>query len=146
MNAFRLRDSLIGEFSEYVRSFIQIRDKRIREFIDSRFNSDFLWPEPLIQLNPTFKPGKTIDALVDEKTLHETCRFIFRRDKTDYPGSGEILQLHQHQEDAIRIASKKRNYVLTTGTGSGKSLSYIIPIVDRVLREGSGKGIRAIIV
>ncbi len=31
------------------------------------------------------------------------------------------------------------------GTGSGKSLSYIVPIVDRVLRHGSGKGVQAII-
>jgi ATP-dependent helicase YprA (DUF1998 family) len=36
--------------------------------------------------------------------------------------------------------------VLTTGTGSGKSLSYIVPIVDHVLRNGSGKGIKAIVV
>ncbi len=36
--------------------------------------------------------------------------------------------------------------MLTTGTGSGKSLAYIIPIVDFVLRQGSGKGIRAIVV
>jgi hypothetical protein len=27
-------------------------------------------------------------------------------------------------------------YVLTTGTGSGKSLAYIIPIVDSVLAAG----------
>ena len=36
--------------------------------------------------------------------------------------------------------------MLTTGTGSGKSLAYIVPIVDFVLREGTGKGIRAIVV
>ena len=36
--------------------------------------------------------------------------------------------------------------MLTTGTGSGKSLSYIVPIVDRVLREGSGRGVKAIVV
>lgn len=36
--------------------------------------------------------------------------------------------------------------MLTTGTGSGKSLSYIVPIVDHVLRNGSGKGIQAIVV
>lgn len=36
--------------------------------------------------------------------------------------------------------------MLTTGTGSGKSLAYLVPIVDRVLREGSGKGVRAIVV
>ena len=36
--------------------------------------------------------------------------------------------------------------MLTTGTGSGKSMSYIVPIVDRVLRDGSGQGVRAIVV
>jgi ATP-dependent helicase YprA (DUF1998 family) len=36
--------------------------------------------------------------------------------------------------------------VLTTGTSSGKSVSYIVPTVDPVLRAGSGKGVRAIVV
>jgi ATP-dependent helicase YprA (DUF1998 family) len=36
--------------------------------------------------------------------------------------------------------------VLTTGTGSGKSLSYIVPIVDRILRQGGGDGIKAIVI
>jgi ATP-dependent helicase YprA (DUF1998 family) len=36
--------------------------------------------------------------------------------------------------------------VLTTGTGSGKSPSYIVPIVDRILRRGSGDGIKAIVI
>ncbi len=38
------------------------------------------------------------------------------------------------------------NYVLTTGTGSGKNLAYIVPIVDHVLRRGSGNGVQAIVV
>ena len=37
------------------------------------------------------------------------------------PASGEPLRLHQHQADAIRAASTGANYVLTTGTGSGKT-------------------------
>jgi ATP-dependent helicase YprA (DUF1998 family) len=37
-------------------------------------------------------------------------------------------------------------YVLSTGTGSGKSLAYIVPIVDHILRQGLGQGIKAIIV
>ena len=36
--------------------------------------------------------------------------------------------------------------MLTTGTGSGKSLAYIIPIVNYILNNGSGNGIKAIIV
>ncbi|MBI4601554.1 MAG: DEAD/DEAH box helicase [Planctomycetes bacterium] len=56
------------------------------------------------------------------------------------------MSLHRHQDEAIRAARRGRNYVLTTGTGSGKSLSYIVPIVDHVLRTGSGRGIQAIVV
>ena len=50
---------------------------------------------------------------------------------------GKALRLHQHQEDAIRTAQRGESYVLTTGTGSGKSLAYFIPIVDDVLRRRS---------
>ncbi len=56
------------------------------------------------------------------------------------------ITLHRHQADAVRAARSGASYVLTTGTGSGKSLAYIVPIVDRVLQEGSGQGVRAIVV
>src|SRR5881396_3367977 len=52
----------------------------------------------------------------------------------------------RHQADAVRTARSGRNYVLTTDTGSGKSLAYIVPIVDHVLRHGGGRGIQALIV
>ena len=54
--------------------------------------------------------------------------------------------LHTHQREAIRKAKEGKSYVLTSGTGSGKSLTYIVPIVDHVLRSGSGRGIQAIVV
>ena len=59
--------------------------------------------------------------------------------------TGKPLGLYRHQVEAVRTAHTGANYVLTTGTGSGKSLAYIIPIVDHVLRAGSGKGIKAIV-
>jgi hypothetical protein len=99
----------------------------------------------LIQLNPTFEPGKWIDDLINEGVLHKECKRIFRR-KQAPDDFGQPLRLHKHQEDAIRTAREGQNYILTTGTGSGKSLAYIIPIVDYVLRNGSGKGVQAIIV
>ena len=52
------------------------------------------------------------------------------------------ITLHRHQADAVRAAGSGASYVLTTGTGSGKSLACIVPIVDRVLREGSGQRTR----
>lgn len=145
MDVFRLRDQLIRQYADYVRSFIRISDEHIRKKVDDELRSGALRPDPLIQLNPAFEPGATIDELVEEGTLHPECWRIFRIHKG--PGSeGDPLRLHRHQEEAIRAATTGDNYVLTTGTGSGKSLAYIVPVVDHVLREGSGKGLQAIVV
>src|SRR5690606_5757726 len=70
----------------------------------------------------------------------------FRIGKSAHDPVGRPMTLHQHQVDAIHAARAGRNYVLTTGTGSGKSLSYIVPIVDHVLRTGSGTGVKAVVV
>jgi ATP-dependent helicase YprA (DUF1998 family)/very-short-patch-repair endonuclease len=144
MDVFGLRDRLIDDYSSYIRSFIQIRDDRIQDLVDSELAGGLLWPDPLIQLNPSFEPGFRTDQLVDQGILHEECRKIFRINKES--GDGQPLRLHRHQEEAVRIARIGANYVLTTGTGSGKSLAYIVPIVDHVLRRGPGRGIQAIVV
>jgi len=145
MNVFEVRDRLIADYARYIKSFIAIGDGRIREHVDHCLSEGLLWPEPLIQLNPSFKPGASIDELADEGVLQDECRKIFRK-KTEKDPYGKPLRLHQHQEEAIRAAVAGGSYVLTTGTGSGKSLAYIIPIVNHVLQRGSGKGIQAIVI
>ena len=145
MDVFRLRDETIRDYAEYARSFVGIRDDRIRKTVDEAVELGLLWPEPLVQLNPSFETGSTVDDLVDASVLHPGCRTIFRRGKVDGHG-GSALRLYRHQEEAIHKARDARNYVLTTGTGSGKSLAYIIPIVDAVLRAERSPGIKAIVV
>ena len=145
MNIFALRDRLVKDYADYVQSFILIQDERIRNHVDENLEDGFLWPDPLIQMNPSFEPGEWIDELVQQEILHEECSRIFRI-KQDPQEEGKPLRLHRHQSDAVKAAKTKNNYVLTTGTGSGKSLAYIVPIVDHVLRFGSGNGIQAIIV
>jgi hypothetical protein len=52
MNVFQIKQQLISEYSEYVRSFINIRDQKIRDFVANKLDGGALWPDPLIQLNP----------------------------------------------------------------------------------------------
>lgn len=147
MDVFRLRDDIIRkDYAKYISSFIQIADERIQGEVEEKFAAGLLWPEPLLQLNPSFAPGGTVDELVRKNILHPLCGEIFRLDKSDENPQGGPMQLYQHQAEAITAAQSGENYVLTTGTGSGKSLSYIVPIVDHILKNGSGRGIRAIIV
>lgn len=146
MNVFEFRDQLVHDYSKYITSFIRIRDNMIRTRVQESLNEGLLWPEPLIQLNPSFETGESIETLVDRGILHPKCSRIFRKDKSKENPSGKALKIFKHQSEAILSAKQGHNYVLTTGTGSGKSLAYIVPIVDHVLRNGSGRGIQAIII
>ncbi|KJF17613.1 putative ATP-dependent helicase Lhr [Acidithrix ferrooxidans] len=136
---------MVGEYADYVQSFLKIADERIKDAVEQEIKSGLLWPDPRIGLNPSFESGGRIDTLADGEFLHQECRRIFQiKDSTGNVISP--LELHRHQTEAIEVAKRGVNYVLTTGTGSGKSLAYIIPIVDAILREGPGKGIKAIVV
>jgi ATP-dependent helicase YprA (DUF1998 family) len=147
MNVFELRDRLVADYASYTRSFIKISDRHISDAVESALAGGEFWPEPMLQLNPTFLPGGTIDELVAQGILHPECSKIFKVEKSDSDHTGKPLLLHTHQREAILKAKREnKSYVLTSGTGSGKSLAYIVPIVDHVLRNGSGRGIQAIVV
>src|SRR5262249_59562 len=99
MNIFRFRDQIIHAYAAYINSFIQIRDTRISEYAEQNLNAGILWPEPLIQLNPTFEPGEWIETLITQGVLHPECARIFRKDKgaSARGGDGKPLRLHRHQ-------------------------------------------------
>jgi superfamily II DNA or RNA helicase len=63
----------------------------------------------------------------------------------------ENMILYDHQERAIRkVVSEDRNVVISTGTGSGKTKSFLIPILNLLLkeqREGTlGPGVRVMLI
>lgn len=149
MDVFTFRNELVTEYERFSRSFTKIRADDIRSAVDGAYVAGRFWPAPLIQLNPNFVAGGYIDDLVSDGMLDDECAKIFRIKNAD-DTFGKRLCLHKHQADAIKIARHRQSYVLTTGTGSGKSLSYFIPIVDDVLsRKKTGdpcKGITAIVV
>jgi len=145
VDVFDLRQRVIGEYADYIRSFFTIRDERIKAKVDQALAAGHLWPDPLLQLSPAFEPGESIEELIASGELHPETRKIFAR-KRDDGSIREPLRLHRHQVDGLRAALAGDSYVLTTGTGSGKSLSYIAPIVDHALRHPKRGSIKAIVV
>ena len=148
MDVFSFRDRVVEDYGQFSRSFTQIKAPDLQAFVDGSYGKGEYWPSPLIQLNPSFVSGGAISELVQAGLLHPECSQIFRWGKDN--GPGQELQLHRHQRDAIEIARGGGSFVVTSGTGSGKSLGYIIPIVNRVL-EAREKGdqqkrIRAIVI
>ncbi len=140
MDVFRLRQQVVAEYSEYIKSFLNILDQDISQFVEQELAKSVLWPDPLLQLSPAYEAAETVDILVAQGVLHPLCRQIFRL-------RNESVRLHRHQRQAIDAAQAGQHYVVTTGTGSGKSITYMIPIVDHILRQQPEQGkVRAIIV
>ncbi len=135
LDIFKLRDEVIGDYRNYIESFLEIRDRRVDEFVKQELDRGHLWRDPLIQINPAYKKSADIDTLVSEGILDSQCKQYF-------PG----FHFYYHQEQAFRCAIKNEPYVVTTGTGSGKSLSYVVPIINDLLQNPQLKGIRAILV
>ncbi len=123
MDVFALRESLIAQYRAFARSFTTIRASDIRAQVDKAYQSGRFWPEPLLQINPRYKSGRPVSELVADGTLDPGTAALFPVD------------LYLHQLNAIAIARSEKSYVVTTGTGSGKSLCFFIPIVDAVLRS-----------
>ena len=149
MDVFKFRNDVVREYGRFSRSFTKIRSDDIHRFVKREYDGARFWPSPLIQFNPNFESGAWVDELVNNGVLHHECRKIFRLKRPEDP-HGRAMRLYRHQVDAIEIAGRQESFALTTGTGSGKSLAYFIPIVDDVLRgkgaAARGGGISAIVV
>jgi ATP-dependent helicase YprA (DUF1998 family) len=142
LNIFDFDKGIIENYRSFARGFTPVAATDIREYLDSQYDSGHFWPDALIQLNPRFGPGKTIRQLVDAGILHPRCAEIFVSHE-----SGESLRLYKHQEDAVGFAANSQPYVVTSGTGSGKSLTYFVPIVDAIVKDSaSHKRTRAIVI
>ena len=142
MDVFSLRDSIVGEYRKFATSFTTIHAEDIRAQVEAIYAQGRFWPDPLLQINPSYRRGANLEALIAAGALDPRTAEIFRAD-------GAPLSLYKHQEQAIALASHGESYVVTTGTGSGKSLCFFIPIVSAVLaekRRSPARRTRAIII
>ncbi|WP_324192337.1 protein kinase domain-containing protein [Nocardia puris] len=154
MDVFDVHRRLIADYRAFTEGGTVIRDDRIAGYVEKDLDSKSQWPDPWLSLNPFFASGGTILELANEGVLHEECTRIFQAGKTadGTVCDGRPLTLHRHQREAVDLAQSNESYVVVSGTGSGKSLGYIVPIVNRVLearhREDpdTAKRVRAIIV
>jgi superfamily II DNA/RNA helicase len=135
MDIFKLQQNIVEQYKNYIESFINIDDERIREKIDEELKGGKLTPDPLIQFNPSFEQGTSMDELCNG-LLHPEMGNIFKG-----------FQMYKHQIEAIKLGISGKDFIVTSGTGSGKSLTYIGTIFNQLLSNtAKRKGIKAIIV
>src|SRR5437763_673505 len=116
--------SVTETYHRYVKTLVDVRDDRLAAaFSDAVDLSGSLAKGPYLEATPAYKPGASLAQLIDEGILHPDFGSM------DTPTMPLERPLYMHQEEAIRKVVAGRNVVVTTGTGSGKTESFLIPII-----------------
>ena len=138
LQPFAVADATLDYYRRYVRSSFPLRDDLLDAQRESLIDQGLLWADTFISLS---RPGSTgpLLAEMDDVLLAETLRLPWGFDR-----------LYSHQHDAIRRLAASRsggpaNTLILSGTGSGKTEGFLIPVVDACLRE-PGPGVKALII
>ncbi len=135
MNVFDTHRQIVEDYAQYIRSFINISDPEIAQTVEASLSEGRLWPQPLLQFNPAYAQAGTFEEVATSGLLHEDTRYIF-----------DGYTLYRHQHEAIELGVDGTDFVVTSGTGSGKSLTYIGTIFNYLLANPGASGVVAVIV
>jgi len=138
-----LRQSL-ARFISTAAPVSQVRAPRLAQRIRDGLNSDLvsLVKGPFVESLPDFEKGNSISALVDKGVLNAAWGELANTD------DGKKIfdrPLHKHQADAL--LRSQENYLVATGTGSGKTEAFLFPLINDLLTQDLSKpGVRAVLV
>ncbi|SDR05900.1 DEAD/DEAH box helicase [Natronobacterium texcoconense] len=142
LNPFDSLDTVQDSYRNYVETFQNVEDETIESWIDSRIqDGKVLWKEPFVELNQRFEYGRPLTEFVEDERLHPGVLSVFDDD------DGNPIEPYKHQSQAID-AIEEGNTIVSTGTGSGKSFAFGIPIVSHCLdaKARGEEGVKAVIV
>ncbi|MYD52952.1 MAG: DEAD/DEAH box helicase [Chloroflexi bacterium] len=125
LDPFALNDRARDTYEQYLRATVNVREPRLAQFVNDELDRGLLWPDPYLQISPQFEKGPTLAELAANGTIHQGTAWFF----------GEHITLHRHQEEALEHGLRGDSFAVATGTGSGKSLTYLLPLVDSIFRQ-----------
>ena len=144
MDAIATSALLSSTYRRYLRSLLPVRDPALAAALaDCIAASPLLTKGPLLEATPPYQTGATLRDLIGEGVLDPAfARLAGPALPLDRP-------LYRHQEQALRKAAAGRNLVVATGTGSGKTESFLLPVLSALTAEHAagtlGPGVRALL-
>ncbi|MBN1215717.1 MAG: DEAD/DEAH box helicase [Candidatus Lokiarchaeota archaeon] len=137
-NIFLIADRLQKTYKNFVKTFQEFQNPVIQNWVNQQMETkDLLYKDPFIELNFQFEKGKNIQTFVKEGILQRKILDIFQ------------IEPYKHQSEAIKqVCRNNKNIIVSTGTGSGKSICFWIPIINTCLEMNNQglNGIKAIVI
>ncbi len=153
MNPIQTKEAIEQRLRNYIRKTLPV-ESSLPEFtpkVDAFFDANPLLQDAYMEIVPPYEAGASLKTLADEGVVHEQTAQVFANYFAgNSNGNPANFKLHKHQDKAIRQAiSQQRNIVVCSGTGSGKTEAFLIPLVDYLVREHAAgsldSGVRALI-
>jgi ATP-dependent helicase YprA (DUF1998 family) len=147
LDPFEALDQIRDSYRKYVETFQRFKNPMIQDWVGEKLaKGTLIFKGPYIELNRRFQAGDSFQDLISEGLLHQETPRCFTSKPEDK--SSPVVELYRHQSEAIRNIATGKNTVIATGTGSGKSFCFGIPIISECLRlrDQGVKGVKAIIV
>ncbi len=143
MNPIETTKTISDEYLSYLKSILAVKDVDItQKAFDELEKSEFV-KGPFLEATPPFVNGKSLRDLINEAVANEEFTKIGKAAEIDRP-------LYDHQEKAFRkVTVDKRNVIVATGTGSGKTESFMYPIFNELMNQKTSDklddGVRALL-
>ena len=143
--------NLKAGFIDYITTTFPITDPFYRKaFRDALNQEGFLTRGPFLDMSGSYKAGRALNELMQLGLASQGFANL-----EPVPEKERELKLERplylHQERALLKADAGKNLIVTTGTGSGKTECFLLPILQGLLQEEQelgelDNGVRAILI
>jgi hypothetical protein len=132
---------VIAEYKQHLRTEFRARDSKLRGALEAELDrAGFLAQEPFFQAHRPFKAGKPWRELGLDARLAGVM---------EQRSTSKTAYLHQSQAIDHLLAPDASPLVVTTGTGSGKSECFLLPVIQNAIDDAlrfKESGLTAILV
>ncbi len=145
LDPLKATDVVVSKYLDYIETTFAFNDMDLhKQLVQELTKTGKFAKGPILEATPAFKSGNSLDSLIEQGLLSSE----FRKLQTSELPLDRTL--HLHQEIAIRkLVENKRNIIVATGTGSGKTETFLLPIFNHLFRQKEqnklGPGVRALL-
>ena len=129
------------KYTRYLSTIFSLADPEFQKLFEQRLQETPFSKGPFLEVTDAFQKGPTIMELIDQGELPVTF---------DRLGFHANRPLYRHQVDSLRKLASGSNAVVSTGTGSGKTESFLLPVLRELVQQSNdGKlnpGVRAMLI
>ncbi|MBQ8425790.1 MAG: DEAD/DEAH box helicase [Clostridia bacterium] len=142
-NIIESSKAIVEKYQRYLKTIFDIKDEDYKGiFLEKLKDTNPFSKGPFLDVTNSFEKGSPVKNLIEDNVISKD----FEKIPSIYNKT-----LHKHQEKSLRKIINGRNLVVSTGTGSGKTESFLVPILNNLMREKEEKGkitpgVRALII